>query len=151
MVYLSRVLDHFWGRWKKDYLLELRNSYRHTPNKHPADPINIHIVIIQETDQLRGFWRLAKIEDLITGSDGQVRGARIRTRTVENRLTYLQRPVQLLYPLEVHSWRYFNDHGLSDINVPNELGLISLLPLRLMWGADSHHPDQRELLLRMQE
>ena len=36
MVYLSHVLDHFWGRWKKDYLLELRNSHRHTPNKHPS-------------------------------------------------------------------------------------------------------------------
>ena len=85
MVYLSRVLDHFWGRWKKDYLLELRNSHRHTPYKHPADPINIgDIVIVQETDQPRRFWRLAKIEDLITGSDGQVRGARIRTRTVVN-------------------------------------------------------------------
>ena len=123
MVYLSRVLDHSWERWKKDYLSELRNSHRHTPNKHPADPINIgNIVIVQETDQPRGFWRLAKIEDLITGSDGQVRGARILTRTVGNRLNYLQRPAQLLYPLEVHSWRDSDDHGLSDTTVPNEQG-----------------------------
>ena len=82
MVYLSHGLDHFWGRWKKDYLLEHRILHGHTPNKHPADPINIgDIVIIQETDQTRGFWRLAKIEDPITGSDGQVKGARIRSRS----------------------------------------------------------------------
>ena len=67
--------------------MELRNSHRHTPNKYPADPINIgDIVIVQETDQPRGFWRLAKIEDLITGSDSQVRSACIQPRTVGNRL-----------------------------------------------------------------
>ena len=109
IVYLSHVLDHFWRRWKKDYLLELRNSHG-------------DIVIIQETDQPREFWRLAKIEDLITGSDGQARGDRIRTWRVGNRLTYLQRPVQLLYPLEVHSWSDFDDHRLSDTTVPNEQG-----------------------------
>ena len=51
MIYLSRVLDHFWRRWKKDYLLELRNSHRYALNKHPADPIAIgDIVLVQEAD-----------------------------------------------------------------------------------------------------
>ena len=111
MIYLSRVLDHFWRRWK-DYLLELRNSHRHALNKHTADPIAIgDIVLVQEADQPKGFWRLAKVEDLIKGSDGQVRGARVRTQTVGNRPTYLQRPVQLLYPLEVHSLTDSDDHN----------------------------------------
>ena len=51
------------------------------------------------------------MEDLIKGSIGQVRGARVRTQTVGNRRTYLQHPVQLLYPLEVHSLTDFYDHN----------------------------------------
>ena len=110
MVHLSTVMDHFWRRWKKDYL---RNSHRHTSNKHPADPVAIgDVVVVQESDQPRGFWKLAKVENLITGSDGLVRGVRIRTQTAGNRPTYLQRPVQLLYPLEVHS--------LEGTTVPSE-------------------------------
>jgi len=33
MIHLNSVLEHFWRRWKKEYLLELRESHRHT--KHP--------------------------------------------------------------------------------------------------------------------
>ena len=71
--------------------LELRNSHRYTPNKHSADPVAIgDVVVVQESDQPRGFWKLAKVENLITGSDGLVRGVRIRTHTAGNRPTYLQ-------------------------------------------------------------
>ena len=43
-------------------------------------------------------WRLAVVEDLIKGKDGQVRAAHIRT---SNHKT--TRPVAKLYPMEVHS------------------------------------------------
>jgi hypothetical protein len=33
MIHLNKVLEHFWRRWKKEYLLELRESHRHA--KHP--------------------------------------------------------------------------------------------------------------------
>ena len=44
----------------------------------------------------RSSWKLAAIEDLITGGDGLVRAAHIRTST-----GYINRPVLKLYPLEV--------------------------------------------------
>ena len=146
MVYLSRVLDHFWGRWKKDYLLELRNSHRHTPNKHPADPINIgDIVIVQETDQPRGFWRLAKIEDLITDSGGsEVLASGLGQLEIDSLICNNQHNCCIHWKCIVGEIPTIMSYltPLSQIN----RGLISLFPLRLMWGAESHHPDQRELM-----
>ena len=151
MIYHSHILNHFWGRCKKDYLLELRNSHQHAPNKHTSDPINIgDIVIIQETDQPRGFWRLAKIEDPITGSDGQFRGAHIWTRNVGNLFTYLQKKSNSYIHWTCIVAEIPTIMGyLTPLSQMNR-ALILLFPLRLMWGEDSHHPDQRELLLRMQ-
>ena len=42
------------------------------------------------------------MEDLIQGNDGLVRGARIRVKSGADKLSTLQRPVQLLYPLEIN-------------------------------------------------
>ena len=53
---------------------------------------------MHDEEQCRGFWRLARIEDLITGTDGLVRGASIKVKSGK-----LRRPVQLLYPLEIRS------------------------------------------------
>ena len=45
--------------------------------------------------------RIGKVEALVTGSDGHVRGAVVQVKTKAGRLTKLRRPVQRLYPLEV--------------------------------------------------
>ena len=41
------------------------------------------------------------VEKLLTGQDGLVRGAVLRVSSRNGRATILQRPLQLLYPLEV--------------------------------------------------
>ena len=73
MLHLNKVLEHFWKRWKKEYLLELRESHRQT---HKC-PISIgDVVFVHEADRPRGFWKLARVEDL---TDGLVRGACVQT------------------------------------------------------------------------
>ena len=59
------------------------------------------------------------MEDLITGADGQVRGACIRVRSSGNRSSLLRRPVQLLYPLEGHRQASAN-HGPAAVDKANE-------------------------------
>ena len=104
MIHLNKVLDHFWNRWNKEYLLELRDAHRQAPSKGADETISIgDIVLVQDTDRPRGFWKLARVESLITGTDGQVRGAKVLLHSAVKRHTHLQRPIQLLYPLEVHS------------------------------------------------
>eukprot|EP00731_Ephydatia_muelleri_P004127 Em0002g303a len=45
----------------------------------------------------RGFWKLGCVEELITGSDGQCRGAFVRVKSGRSSRSLLKRPVQHLY------------------------------------------------------
>jgi hypothetical protein len=49
-------------------------------------------------DSPRIKWKLAVIEDLITGNDGLIRAANLRTSTGQT-----NRPIAKLYPLEVRT------------------------------------------------
>ena len=75
--HLSKTMDQFWKRWRKEYLLELRECHRYGKwTQSPCDPIVIgDIVLVYDQDHPRTFWRLAKVEDLMKGSDGKIRGA----------------------------------------------------------------------------
>ena len=48
----------------------------------------------------RGLWRIGKIEEVITGSDGRVQSASVRVLSKSGRAVVLRRPIQHLYPLE---------------------------------------------------
>ena len=83
-------------------MLSLRERYQYK-NQRRADQRKISegdIVIIHENQTVRGFWRLGKIRELITGLDGQTRGAVVDTVS-GGRSSVLWRPVQKLYPLEI--------------------------------------------------
>ena len=106
MVYLNNVLDHFWKRWSHEYLLELRNSHRQTHSTTDFDTISIgDIVSVQDENHPRGFWKTAKVEDLMTGRDGRIRAASVRVCSSKGRPTIIQRPIQRLFPLEITSCR----------------------------------------------
>jgi hypothetical protein len=60
------------------------------------------VVLVHEENKPRGFWKLAKVESLIKGADGLIRGATVRLHSADKRFSLLRRPLQLLYPLEVH-------------------------------------------------
>ena len=101
MKYLSTTLDHFWARWRKEYLLELRESHRKLHKSNP-DTVSVGDVIIVHDDGPRGFWRLGIIEKLIKGKDSQVRGAVVRVKSGQGVSSFMKRPIQRLFPLEVH-------------------------------------------------
>eukprot|EP00112_Aurelia_sp_Birch-Aquarium-sp1_P001588 Seg1172.18 transcript_id=Seg1172.18/GoldUCD/mRNA.D3Y31 product="hypothetical protein" protein_id=Seg1172.18/GoldUCD/D3Y31 len=54
------------------------------------------VVIIKSDERNGGKWNLGIIVKLIKGRDGVVRAARLRAGK-----SYLERPVQFLYPLEL--------------------------------------------------
>ena len=103
MNHLNRILEHFWTRWKREYLLELRNAHRyHGSSQRTADsPIAVgDIVIIHDENQPRGLWRMGRVDSLMRGKDGKVRAASVKTRAKDGKPIILRRPVQRLYPLE---------------------------------------------------
>ena len=101
--HLNKVMDHFWQRWRKEYLIELRDCHCHTgvnSGSHPPVMVG-DIALVHDQDHPRTFWRLAKVEKLIESSDNKVRRARVRVGSKSGRSSFLRRLVQLLYPLEV--------------------------------------------------
>ena len=61
------------------------------------------LVLVHDQDHPRGFWKMARVQSLITGKDGVVRGAVLKVASKSGPPTTLQRPLQLLYPLEISS------------------------------------------------
>lgn len=97
-------MERFWKRWKREYLLELREFHRTRAKK------GLHytlkggdIVTVYDEGHPRGMWRLGKIENLIEGVDEQVRGVYVRVMSKKGHMKTLRRPIQHIYPLEVIS------------------------------------------------
>ena len=61
------------------------------------------MVLVHDQDHPRGFWKMARVQSLITGKDGVARGATLKVASKSGTPTTLQRPLQLLFPLEVSS------------------------------------------------
>ena len=102
MRHLNVVLNQFWKRWSQEYLLELRESHRHQAGT--SDPVTVAVgdIVLVHEDKPRAFWKLARVKELIRGRDGKIRGACLAVSSAKGNTTTLQRPIQLLYPLEVN-------------------------------------------------
>ena len=104
MEFINRQLNHFWSRWRKEYLLELREAHR--VNLHNSSErywIQIgDVVVIHNDEKKRGFWSTGRVEELLTGRDGNIRAAVVRVYAGSRGSTLLKRPVQKLFPIEVH-------------------------------------------------
>ena len=99
-LYLSRKLTHFWNRWRREYLKDLRET--HSQQKKSNNEVNKgDIVLIFEENTKRNLWKTGIVEDLIVGRDGVVRGATVCKIGRGGKHEVLNRPLQKLFPLEV--------------------------------------------------
>ena len=104
LVHVNKTLDRFWKRWKGEYLLELRESHRHHRGHAEPTPVSVgDVVIVHSADQPRGFWKLGRVKEVLIGKDEKIRGAVVRVADKGRQAKLLQRPLQLLYPLEIRS------------------------------------------------
>jgi len=99
--HLSMTMQHFWKRWRGEYLLQLRECHRQGVKCKPQRLKQGEIVQLHNEKCIRGLWKLAKIERLLKGADGQVRGAVIRVASSKSSSKTLRRPLSCLYPLEI--------------------------------------------------
>ena len=113
--HLNNVLNHFWRRWRQEYLLELREHHRYSRGKESASTVEIGDIVLLHDDALpRSFWKLARVLELITGQDGKTRGAVVKVPSKRGGTTTLRRPLQLLYPLEIKCMDHCDQGRVSD-------------------------------------
>lgn len=94
--YLKSCKDALWRRWTREYLTALRERH-HCKRSGKVDFLKIgDVVLIRSDERNRGKWPLGVVEELFEGRDGTVRAVKLRAGK-----TFLERPIQHLYPLEL--------------------------------------------------
>ena len=117
--HLLKTLERFWKRWKREYLLELREFHRaRVQGGTPYSLEKGEVVTVYDEGHPRGLWRLGRIEDLIRSTDGGIRGVLVKV-SCKTGHRLLRRPIQHIYPLEVRN----NITSKAD-NVPPSDGLL---------------------------
>ena len=70
MKFLHRTVSRFWTRWRKEYLLELRNFHTLTKRDWRSREVSVEdVVIVFDDNQSRGFWRPGLVMELIVGRE----------------------------------------------------------------------------------
>ena len=95
--YLKKCKDDIWRRWREEYLRGLRERHNlaHPEQKNVLSVGDV--MLIKGEEKNRSKWKMGIVTSLITGRDGEVRGATLRAGRA-----YLERAVEHLYPMELH-------------------------------------------------
>lgn len=96
------LIEQFWSRWKKEYLLNISTRQKwHVPRRN----LKVNDIVIVRDDNLpRNQWLLARVVEVIPGSDGLVRRVKIQTgerRAIKgqgysSKPSVIERPIQKL-------------------------------------------------------
>ena len=100
--HLEMVLKHFWNRWRKEYLTELREHHRCVGRRGKSVQVG-DMVCVYEDKMPRQRWKVGKVTRLIVGRDGNVRAAEIRVCDKVGKVIEMRRPLQKLFPFEVEN------------------------------------------------
>ena len=93
--HLNGVINHFWSRWRSEYLSELRKHHQYAAGR-PSQLAHIavgEVVIIKDDKIPRSFCKLGRIQEVIKGKDGVARGALLKVAARGDQSTQLRRPV----------------------------------------------------------
>ena len=95
--YLETVLNHFWNRWRSEYIPSLLQYQRLYKRQNKIIPSIGDIVNIYDNKVPRHKWLLGHIYDVITGKDGAIRAAKLFVGKTKKTV---ERPINKLYPVE---------------------------------------------------
>ena len=112
--YLARLRIHFWNRWRKEYLADLREHHR-SKEEGLSKVSEGDVVLVHEDNVKRSNWKMGKVVGLITGKDGEVRGAKLKLIT-KGKAILVNRALQKLYPLEVRSVTRECENQTNELN-----------------------------------
>uniref|UniRef100_A0A1X7UB03 DUF5641 domain-containing protein n=1 Tax=Amphimedon queenslandica TaxID=400682 RepID=A0A1X7UB03_AMPQE len=98
-----------------------------------------NIAVIHSDEKKRGFWSTGRVEELLTGRDGNVRPAVVRVYTGLRRSKLLRRPIQRFFPIEVHRDDQGDPELVEETQLPpsNEVEDITNIPCDNLTVDDS--------------
>ena len=121
------LLDQFVKRWRRDYLLNLRENHSLKAKSGGRDLIQVgDVVVLKDDSSKRIFWRLAIVNELLKGNDNLVRAAIVKLVDSRGSHKLLRRSIRHLYPIEV------NNNQVSTL--PNQDDILPSSPTQ---GQDS--------------
>ena len=89
--YHRQLLSQFCNRWKNEYLLSLMEKYRPRDDSMFNPDIQVNdICILRDSQAKRVFWKLCKVEQLVTGRDGSVRSAWVSVLSNNSKKLFLK-------------------------------------------------------------
>ena len=120
MNHLCVILHHFHNRFYHEYVTSLREKHQYVQNTSNTCPAKVGEIVLIKQDVIRRIrWKKGKIEQLINGADGFVRGAVFRVYQEKSVKTApIKSPLQHLIPLEIHD---VEDTKLKE-NIETDLG-----------------------------
>lgn len=101
--YVQQVLNDQWKRFYRNYLSELRQHHLYRKDGKGIPELKLgDVVVVKDDGPLpRSKWPLDRVNDLISGKDGFIRGAKISVITRNGLTSEITRPIQKLIPLEI--------------------------------------------------
>ena len=123
--YVSSLINQYWKRFYHEYTTELRERMMYDRNVRCESKLTVgDVVLIREEKVKPLHWRKGKIEELVKGRDGAVRGVILKSTTPDGKAIYLKRSVKLITPLEISTVIPDNE-PLSTVIPDNESEMIS--------------------------
>ena len=102
--YLKTTIEHFWNRFNQEYMNSLREHQIYYRRKYKSfnKLIVNDMVIIKDDDKLpRLQWKKGVTQELITGTDNNMRGAVVCVIVNKGKVITLKRDCKHLIPLEL--------------------------------------------------
>ena len=100
--HLQKQLQHFWKRWNREYVSSLR-EHHHLNSRTTKNSLKPGaIVLIQQEGVSKSRWKLGRVDRLIEGKDGIIRGAVLKVVS-NDRIYTVERPIQRLCLLELYA------------------------------------------------
>lgn len=121
MKYIQTVIEHFWKRWRSEYLTTLQQYQTDKFRNKGQKCTEGDIVIIYEEKQPRQNWRMGKITELIKSNDNKIRAAKVLVGKTKSIIT---RPLNKLYPLETNESNENNETVNDNVVRPKRLAAI---------------------------
>ena len=100
--HIQTVLEHFWRRWRNEYVLELREQ--HKAINHSINNVceKDDVVLIHEDKVPRATFKVGIVESFKPSRDNQKRVALVRYINSDGKVSKIYRPINKLYPVEGH-------------------------------------------------